>query len=140
MEKRDYLMRQIEQLGQVLAQMLARLLGINQKSNDSFGLEELRQTYKNELDIDLEELIQIPENEIIAYLKNKDKFFENHLETIADILYATAENYYKRDRMDENNILLRKTIYILEYIHSSGKDFSIDRASKIENLKKFLKY
>ena len=132
-------MRQIEQLGQVLAQMLARLLGIKQKSNAGFGLEELRQTYKNELDIDLEELIRIPENDILTFLKNKDKFFENHLEIIADILYATAENYYKIDRLDEGNALLRKTIHILEYIHSSGKDFSLDRVSKIENLKKILK-
>jgi hypothetical protein len=132
-------MRQIEQLGQVLAQMLARLLGIKQKGNASFGLEELRQTYKNELDIDLEELIQIPENDLIAFLINKNKNFENQLETVADILHATAENYNKNDKVDEGNKLLRKSIYILEYIHSSGKDFSIDRASKIENLKSLLK-
>jgi hypothetical protein len=138
-EQKDYLMRQIEQLGQVLAQMLARLLGIKQKGNTSFGLEELRQTYKNELDIDLEELIQIPENDLIAFLINKNKNFENQLEIVADILHATAENYNKNDKVDEGNKLLRKSIYILEYIHSSGKDFSIDRASKIENLKSLLK-
>jgi hypothetical protein len=139
MEKRDYLMRQIEQLGQVLAQMFARLIGIKQNSNASLALEELRQTYKNELDIDLEELIQIPENDIIPFFKNKDKYFENHLETIADILHVTAENYYKNDRLDEGNKLLRKSIYILEYIHSSVKDFSIDRVFKIENFKSILK-
>jgi hypothetical protein len=139
MEQKDYLLRQIEQLAQVLAQMLARLLGIKQKGNASFGLEELRQTYKNELDIDLEELIQIPENDIISFLINKNKKFENQLEIIADILHATAENYNKNDKVDEGNKLLRKSIYILEYIHSSGKDFSIDRVSKIKNLKSLLK-
>jgi hypothetical protein len=139
MEQRDYLMRQIEQLGQVLAKMLARLLGIKQKGSPSFGLEELRQTYKNELDIDLEELIHIPENDIIIFLKNKNKYFEHHLEMIADILHTTAENHYKNDRLDDGNNLLRKSIYILEYIHSTGKDFSIDRVSKIETLKDLLK-
>ena len=132
-------MRQIEQLGQVLAQMLARLLRIKQKGSTSFGLEELRQTYKNELDIDLEELIQIPENDLIAFLINKNKNFENQLEIVADILHATAENYNKNDKADEGNKLLRKSIYILEYIHSSGKNFSIDRTLKIENLKSHLK-
>jgi hypothetical protein len=139
MEQRDYLLRQIEQLGQVLAQMLARLLGIKQKGNASFGSEELRQIYKNELDIDVEELIQIPDIDIITFLKNKNKYFENHLEIMADILHATAENYYKNDRLDEGNEILRKSVYILEYIHSSGKDFSIDRVNKIETLKGFLK-
>jgi hypothetical protein len=90
MEQRDYLMRQIEQLGQVLVQMPARLLGIKQKGVSGFELEELRLTYKN-------------------------------------------------DRLDDGNNLLRKSIYILEYIHSSGKDFSIDRVSKIKNLKDLLK-
>lgn len=139
MEQRDYLMRQIEQLGQVLAKMLARLLGINQQSNASLVMEELRQTYKNELDIDLDELVQIPDHEIIDFLLNKDKNFESQLEIVADILFETAGNFYKHDKLDEGNLLLRKSIHILEYIHSSGKTFSIDRASKIENLKSLLR-
>jgi hypothetical protein len=70
MEQEDYIMRQIRQLGQVLAKMLARLPGINQKGNSGLVLEELRHIYKNELIIDIEEIIQIPENDLIPSPRN----------------------------------------------------------------------
>jgi len=140
MEKRDYLMRQIEQLGQVLAQMLAWLLGIRQKGGGSLGLEELMQTYKSELDIDLDELIQIPVDELIMFLKNRYKYNDNHLETMADILHETAENYFKNERMEVGKNLLRKAITILVYLQDSGKDYSMDRMLKIENYNKALGY
>lgn len=138
MEQRDYLMRQIEQLGQVLAQMLAWLIGIRKKGGGGLELEELEKTYKSELDIDFEELIQIPEGDIITYLKSKKEYFENHLEIMADILYETALNYSKHERSQEGKNLLRKAIIILEYLQSSSKNYSIDRLLKIENFNKTL--
>jgi len=139
MEQRDYLMRQIEQLGQVLAQMLARLLGIKQRGKGNIGLEEIRQTYKNELDIDLEELIKIPEYDLIAFLIGKNKNFENHFEVLADILKTTAENYLKNNKLEEYKSLLRKSILILEYLQTSGKDYSMNRMLKIKDYQEILK-
>jgi hypothetical protein len=138
MERRDYLMRQIEQLGQVLAQMLARLLGIKQKGGGGLVFEELMQTYKSELDIDLEELIRVPEDDLISFLISKNKYFENHLDIMADILHETAENYFKHERLDEGKTLLKKAVKILEYLQTTGKDYSMDRMLKIGNYNKTL--
>jgi hypothetical protein len=138
MEHRDYLMRQIEQLGQVLAQMLAWLLGIRKKGGGSLGVEEIMHTYKSKLDIDLEELIQIPEKDLILFLKRKNEHFESHLEIMADILHETALYYLKYERSEDGKNLLRKAIVILEYLQSSSKDYSIDRMLKIENYNKTL--
>jgi hypothetical protein len=138
MEQRDYLMRQIEQLGQVLAQMLAWLLGIRKKGGGSLELEELERTYKSELDIDIEELIQIPVGDIIPFLKSKKEYFENHFEIMADILHETALNYFRHKRSQEGKKLLRKAIIILEYLQSSSKNYSMDRLLKIENFNKIL--
>jgi len=138
MEQRDYLMRQIEQLGQVLAQMLAWLIGIRQKGGGSLGLEEIEQTYKSELDVDIEELIQIPEKDLITFLKRKNEYLETHLEIIADILYETALNYFKHEKSEEGKNLLRKAIVILEYLQSYSKDYSLNRILKIENYNRTL--
>jgi uncharacterized protein YicC (UPF0701 family) len=135
MEQRDYLMRQIEQLGQVLAQILAWLIGIRQKGGGSLGLEETAKTYKSQLDIDLDELIQIPEKDLITFFKRKNKYFEAHLEIVADILHETALNYFKYKRSEEGKNLSRKAIVILEYLQSSSKDYSIERMLKIKNYK-----
>lgn len=139
MEQRDYLMRQIEQLGEVLAMMLARLLGIKQKGNASLGLEELRQTYKSELDLDVEELIKIPKEEIIESFLKKNKLMEHHLETIAELLKVTGENLIGYDRVKDGNHVLEQSLYILEYLQTTSKIYSINRVMKIEYLKEMLK-
>ena len=41
MEQRDYLMRQIEQLGQVLAKALAGLLNLKQVPDASLSIDEI---------------------------------------------------------------------------------------------------
>ncbi len=133
-------MRQIEQLGQVLAQMLAWLLGIRKKGGGSQGVEEIVQAYKSELDIDLEELIQIPEKDLITFLRRKNEYFETHLEIMADILHETALNYFRHERSEDGKNLLRKAIIILEYLQASSKDYSIDRMLKIENHNKTLDF
>jgi hypothetical protein len=138
MEQRDYLMQQIEQLGQVLAQMLAWLLGLRKKGGGSLELEEIVQTYKSELDIDLEELIQIHETDLITLLRRKNEYFETHLDIVADILHETALNYFRHERPEDGKKLLRKAIVILEYLQSSSKNYSIDRMLKIENYNKTL--
>jgi hypothetical protein len=138
MEQRDYLLRQIEQLGQVLANMLAWLIGIRKKGGGGLKIEELEQTFKSELDIDLEELFQITEGDLISYIKGKNEYFENHLEIMADILHETALSYSKHERSREGNNLLRKAIIILEYLQSSSKNYSIGRQIKIENFNKTL--
>jgi len=51
MEQRDYLLRQIKQLGQVLALMLARLLNLKQVPPAGLSLEEIKQVYSNETDL-----------------------------------------------------------------------------------------
>ena len=139
MEQRDYLMRQIEQLGEVLAVMLARLLGIKQKGDKSLGLEELRQTYKNELDLDVEELITIPREEIIETFLKKNKLMEHHLETIAELLQATGENLIRNDRVGDGDHILEQSLYILEYLQTTTKIYSVNRMMKIEYLKEMLK-
>lgn len=60
MEKRDYLMVQIEQMGQVLGQMLAYLLGIKNTGKAGLSLEEIRQTYRDDLGLPLELIIDTP--------------------------------------------------------------------------------
>ncbi len=139
MEQRDYLMRQIEQLGEVLAVMLGRLLGIKQKGDASLGLEELRQIYKSELDLDVEELIKIPKEEIVESFLKKNKLMVQHLEKIAELLQVTGENLISYDRVKDGNNILGKSLYILEYLQTTSKVYSMNRVMKIENLKQMLK-
>jgi hypothetical protein len=54
MEQRDYLKKQIDQLGQVLAKLFSDLLGLTNSGQINAGLEITDQTLKNELDFDVQ--------------------------------------------------------------------------------------
>lgn len=56
MEQRDYLQKQIDQLGRVLGKLLADLIGLKNQGEISEGIEIISQKLKDELDLDLESL------------------------------------------------------------------------------------
>ena len=76
-------MRQIEQLGQVLAEMLGRLLRIRKAGSASLSIDEIRSIYSDELDLTLDLVLATPADEIIEVLTSRVKFMDRHLEKMA---------------------------------------------------------
>ena len=135
MEKRDYLMQQIEQLGQVLAQMLAFLLGIKNKGEAVLSIDEVRQTYRDQLDISLELIQETPADSIIEVLTSKVKHMDSHLDKMGDILQETADLYLRAGDEQTARELYEKTLVIFEHLQASGNAFSVERMHKIGQLK-----
>lgn len=72
MEQRDYLKKQIDQLGQVLAKIFSDLLGLKNSGQINAGLEITSQALKNELDIDIQALLDIfLQTTLLTYLHHK---------------------------------------------------------------------
>ena len=126
MEKRDYLMQQIEQLGQVLAQLLAFLLGIKNKGEAVLSIEEVRQTYRDQLDISLELIQETPAGSIIEVLTSKVKHMDSHLDKMGDILQETADIYLRAGDEQTARELYEKTLVIFEHLQASGNSFSME--------------
>ena len=137
MEKRDYLMQQIEQLGQVLAQMLAFLLGIKNKGEAVLSLDEIRQTYRDQLDISIELVLETPAEDLIKVLTGKVEFLDSHLDKMGDILKETADLYHHADEEESARELYKKALFIFEQLQASGSAFSMERMDKIGQLKNY---
>jgi hypothetical protein len=131
MEQRDFLVRQAEQLGQVLGKMLARLLGLKSPEHISGGLEVMNLTFEEELGFGLDELLAIPTDNLINTLKIEKKFSNDNLERLADIFFYLAEGA----NSEESNQLNARSLAIYEYLDENDKTYSYDRQLKIENLK-----
>ena len=97
MEQRDFLMRQIEQLGQVLAKALARLLNLKESPDAGLSIDEIKLVYTDELDLALDLILNTPNEEIIEVLTSRIKFIDHHLETMAELLTETADLYDNSD-------------------------------------------
>jgi hypothetical protein len=138
MEQRDYLMRQIEQLGQVLAEMFGRLLRIRKAGSASLSINEIRSIYSDELDLTLDLVLQTPADEIIEVLTSRVKFMDRHLEKMAEILAETADLFAGSGLEDEARDLREKCIIIYENMQENTGAYSLDRMMKISRLKELL--
>jgi hypothetical protein len=138
MEKRDYLMQQIEQLGQVLARMLSFLLGIKNTGQAALSLDEIRQTYRDQLDIPIELILETPAENLIEVLTEKVEFLDSHLERMGDILKETADIYHLASENESATELYMKALLIYEHLQASGNAFSIERMDKIGELRNLL--
>ena len=71
MEQRDYIKRQIEQIGIMLERMFSTLLGLRSGGNTGSVVRQLCGEFKEELDIDLDTLIQADQDTVIRMLQAK---------------------------------------------------------------------
>lgn len=128
MEQRDYLMRQVEQLGYVLGKMLSKLLFL--KENGTVSTETVYQVFKEELDFDINELIDIEKDKLIDTLRNDPRLRTVNLEKLADIFLFVAENTNsnKRDQ------LFRKSLMIYQYMEGQDNTYSYSRNLKIAKI------
>lgn len=133
MEKQDYLQRQIDQLGKVLGELLARITGGGKNPDASETLETVNQALDENLDWDIGKLLNIPEEVFIEKLTENRFLHESNMETLADLLGELA--YHSSSNKNE---LFKRALLIYEHLEKSGKAFSFTRNQKIENIKQKL--
>jgi hypothetical protein len=134
MEQRDYLIRQIEQFGQVLGKVLFDLLGLKNKGDISESIEFTTRLLISELDVDLEKLVSIKRDELIDALICKKGFNNENLEILAEILMQTGDNYFKIKNLHKGEIFCQTSLTIYEYLDKSDKTYSFDRKEKMKSL------
>lgn len=134
MENEDRLKKQIDQMGKVLGKILADLLNIKQQGDASMQIDTIFVAFKTELDIDLEEIIDCPTDELIEKLKKEKGFAPHHMELLADILYLMEDGSDTSRQYD----CLERALTIYEYTQVMDNNFSMERMNKINRIKTFL--
>ena len=132
MEQRDYLLKQAEQLGQVLGKILLKLLGLK----DPVTLEVVNHVFTEELDFDVSRLIDVDEDKWLDTLRAEKQFNPEDLERLADILLFVAEDVDLN--LDERDQLYKKCRMIYEYLDESTRTYSFDRYFKMKRIKEYI--
>ena len=127
-------MQQIEQMGQVLAQLLAYLLGLKGTGSASLSLDEIRQQYNDRLNLPLDLILQTPGEKIIRLLTDRVKYLDSHLEKMAEVLGETGDLYEEAGDHDTAKELWRKSLIIYTHVQDTSNSFSMDRMQKISRL------
>ncbi len=136
MEQRDYLQRQIEQLGQILGKILANLLNLKSKGQVIGNIEIIDQTLKSELNFDFDALLALSPDEFIDKLKTEKSFSDENLIMLVEILILIADEYSDRDnRKEESKMIYQKCLLIYEYLEKTSTLYSLTRPMEIEQIK-----
>ncbi len=134
MERRDYVQRQIDLLGLVLAKMLAKLTG----APDNFDINEV---FNQQAPLPtgttlppLDEIVNTPTHLLASMLESKYGFKNEHLWQNADILFACASKIERSD-VDRSQLLYLRSLSIYEHLLTSSKTFDLGLLKKVNNLK-----
>lgn len=132
----DRFKKQIDQLGKVLGRILADLLDIKTQENSVADLEPFYASLKSEVDLDVEEMLDIPAESLPEKLVAEKQYSLSDLELLADIFYH-LDNGTDETRRTE---LLERAVAIYEYVQGHEHAFSMERMNKISRIRNYLGY
>ena len=135
MIRQDYFKRQVDQLGKVLSKILADLLGKKNSGENGPTAEITSLALKSALGLGIEDMITIPDNDLVNILTQKKDLNREHLETLAEILLNVAEE--DKDTVIKQTEIYKKCLVLLEYAEKQDTTFSLERRKKIERLKNY---
>lgn len=131
MPKEDYLLKYLEKLSRVIAAMM----GFRDKGFPEDGLRLADETYKEMLDIDLEELAVMPIEKFIDKVK-KENYNSSYLQAIALLTYETANTFIAHEKIMNAKSFYLKSLHVYYLLNEKDKTFSYDRERIIEELER----
>ena len=134
MKQDDYFLKQIDILGRILGRILSDLLKLKSKGEIMDCIEITTQSLKNELDLNLNDILILNSDAFIKFLLEEKKFSNEHLDKLAEILYVLAYNHSSENRIN----ILEKSLLLFEFLNKRSTTYSLERMARIEKINEVL--
>jgi hypothetical protein len=131
MYQKDYILRMVEMLGE----MIAAILGLIKKGEYRQASECLSRIYYDMLKQDASFFRAIPEEGLTTKLLQEHNYTNGHLEILAELFNAEAELELAQGSKSGSLEYSRKSLIIFEFIDSKQKTYSLERTKKITDIK-----
>ena len=129
MEQRDYILREIEKIGQMLLGILGKLRMQREDQEYAYGLTMADQEFEEETGITFSLLAGMNPSSLTAFFKNHPELQGENTELVADLIIEIAEQ-----QKDETAKYLQLAIRLLHMIDERDRTFSLERAEKLTYL------
>ncbi len=137
MASRDYLIRQIEEMGLFLAILLRRILKMKEENQQEQIGAVVREELIQELKLDIDQVIMLDnENFLIAIKEHLTT--EDQLEKLANILMVLGNENLQSYLLTKANYLL-KSLFLFVYLQETSPVFSYERRVKILEIQELLR-
>lgn len=136
MERRDYLLIEIEKIGLLLRMILNKI--IYRSENDAIALEnqfeEEKELLLKEIGFNINEFILLDASEIAQYISKFNGIRGSNIELLADVLKEVG----MKGESKLSKAYLEKALKLYELSNSLDKTYSSERESKISEIKEIL--
>ena len=135
MQKEDYILREIEKIGMMLQMIIKKLIVKQEKLPIQFDyeLKEANEMFR-EIGFEMDEFLQLDHSAIEDYLMKIDGMRGPNIELLGNLLKKMG----MRTGPDLRQAYLEKALNLYELCNSQDRTFSIERESKINNIKNML--
>ena len=131
MFQKDFIMRMIEMMGE----LIAALLGLIKKGNLQEAAEALENAYHDFLKEDAAFFYAIPKEKLTEKLLQEHHYTRGHLEILSELFYAEAELLYAKDKKEESLVFYEKSLILKEFVLKESKTFSFEKQSRLEEIR-----
>jgi hypothetical protein len=136
MERKDYLLREIERMGTIMNAIRQKIFGGN--GNLSITLEQQIETEKsmllNEMNFDIDKLLALNIEELHEYMSCFEGFNVENIEILADCFSQAGFNCDS----DNSRIYLEKALHLYELCNLKSKTYSLERETHIKAIQNVL--
>lgn len=119
--------------------LIMGILGLIKKGQLEQAEQQLENLYYDFLKEDSAFFTTIPAEDITTKLLREHNYSHGHLEILALLFDAEAELQEARGKKDLSTDFLKKAMMIFEFLENEQKTYSLERAGKMEEIRKRLK-
>ena len=132
MASRDYLIRQIEEMGLFLAILLRRIMKMKEENQLEQMETVVREELMQELKLDIDQVIMLENEDFLSSIK-EHLTTEDQLEKLANILMVLGTENLKSYLLTKANYL-KKSLFLFVHLQETSSIFSYERRIKIMEL------
>lgn len=136
MYQKDYVLRMIEMIGELIAQ----ILGFLNKKNTKKASQILENAYRDFLKEDASFFKSIPKEKLTNSLLQEHNYTDEHLQILAELFYAEAEIQNAKEQKALANEYYEKSLILFRFVAENSTNFSIRLEQRINLLEKKLNH
>lgn len=133
MERRDYLMSQIEEMGLFFVRLIGRLQKRIRDRQEDLLIEDARNALSVQFGWDLEELLFLDHQSFIN-LMEENLLADEHYEKMASVFEILGDYGADNKTLLRKELYLRKALLLLEHIEYKSYTYSLERRDRIARI------
>lgn len=132
MASRDYLIRQVEEMGIFLAMLLRKILKMKEEKQLDVIARIVKEELLKETDLDVDQLVVLSDSDFLEVIQ-PTLTSDDQLERFADILRVLGLEIEHSFSVTRANYVL-KSLFLFKYLQAKSANYSYERRTKILEL------